>query len=205
MATCKVYAFKPTTATTPVREAFKSYGMQIADEWTRAGAQWLKVRPRQCGFLPAFTSTTQRVCARLMRFISRSGYFWRRIDTITARMTLLRNIARQVGISGTFVSVFPPLKKKQKPAHNKHGAPPNTASPHQQQAQKKRNKKMAGLPSADSRVPECVGAPRVSRSLTCFSRHSFADSEGFGDGALSHTQPSNRYSPEGRELESLSK
>lgn len=40
---------------------------------------------------------------------------------------------------------------------------------------------------------------------TCFSKHSFADSDGLGDGDRSHTQPSNRYNPEGRELDSLSK
>lgn len=40
---------------------------------------------------------------------------------------------------------------------------------------------------------------------TCFSKHSLADSEGLGEGDLSHTHPSNRYNPEGRELDSLSK
>lgn len=50
-------------------------------------------------------------------------------------------------------------------------------------------------------VPRWCAAPL----LTCFSKHSFADRGGFGDGARSHTQPSNRYSPEGRELESFSK
>lgn len=41
--------------------------------------------------------------------------------------------------------------------------------------------------------------------LTCFSKHSLAERDGFGDGARSHAHPSNRYSPEGRELESFSK
>lgn len=40
---------------------------------------------------------------------------------------------------------------------------------------------------------------------TCFSKHSLDDCEGLGDGALSHTHPSNRYNPAGRELDSLSK
>lgn len=50
----------------------------------------------------------------------------------------------------------------------------------------------------------CVGSMHCQH-LTCFSRHSFAERDGLGDGALSHTHPSNRYSPEGRELESFSK
>lgn len=111
MATCKVYAFEHMTATTPVCvRRFKSCGIQIEEEWTLLKEKSPKVPPRQCVFLPVVTSTTHRVCARLMWFVSRSGYFWLRIDTITARMTLLRNIARQVGISGTFVFVFA-LKK----------------------------------------------------------------------------------------------
>lgn len=61
-------------------------------------------------------------------------------------------------------------------------------------------------PSEDGTVCVCVCVCICAHALhTCFSKHSLADCEGFGEGALSHMHPSNRYNPEGRELDSFSK